>query len=65
MAVTAIAAIATIVVGLLTAKYFLIYIGIGLFLVGALGVAALSDNWIIIFIAVLVIIVMLTGGKKK
>lgn len=65
MAITAIAAIVAIVTGLLVSKSFLIYTGIGLFLLGFLGVASLSSNWLIPFIVVLVIIIILTGGKKK
>jgi hypothetical protein len=62
-AVTAIAAIVAIVTGLLVAKPFLIFIGIGLFLVGFLGVATLSETWVVPLVIVLVIIIMLT--KKK
>lgn len=62
---TALGAIVAIIVGILVAKPFLIYIGIGLFLIGFLGVAFLSSNWVIPFIIVVVIIIMLTGGKKK
>ena len=66
MAMTAIAAIAAIVVGLLAAKPFLIYVGFGLFLLGYLGAATLTGNgtWIITAIIVIIILIKLTGGKK-
>ena len=57
MAMTAIAAMVAIITGLLVAKPFLIYLGIGLFLVGFLSIAAISDmSWIIIFIVIIVVI---------
>lgn len=57
MAITAIAAIVAIITGILVAKPFLIYLGIGLFLIGFLSVATLTNmHWIIIFVVVVVII---------
>jgi len=57
MVLTAIAAIVAIVTGLLVAKPFLIYLGIGLFLLGFLSIASLTNmSWVIIFIVVVVII---------
>lgn len=65
VAATILAAIGTILIGLFTGKYFLIFIGIGLFSLPFLATLTLSGNWWITLIIVLVIIIMLTGGKKK
>jgi len=61
---TPIAAIVAILIGILVAKPFLIYIGLGLFAVSFLIVANLSGAWWITLIVVIVIIIKFTGGKK-
>lgn len=54
---TALGAIVAIITGVLVAKPFLIYMGIGLFLLGFLGISAIFDlPWVIIFVIVIVII---------
>lgn len=67
VATTVIAAIGVILVGLFTAKAFLIWIGAILFFIGFGGASLLTNSMnsnVIIFIVALVIIIKLVGGKK-
>jgi len=65
VASTVLAAIGTIIIGIFTAKPFLIFIGIALFMVPFLITASLTGTWWIILVVVLVIILILTEGKRK
>jgi len=57
VAMTALLAIVTIITGVLVSKPFLIFIGLGLFLLGFLTVSAVTNiPWIITFVIVIVII---------
>jgi len=64
VAATVLAAIGTIIIGIFTAKAFLIFIGLALFVVPILITTTLSGAWWITIIIVLVIIIRFTGGKK-